>query len=165
MKAIITVGISASGKTTWARAFQDEMETVGVHYSIVCRDDFRFHILDEKGLILDYSKDGVPWKNWNWSWEDEVTIRYYQYIDRYAAKGFNVILADTNLNAKRTEELREYLSKLGYDVSMKYFDIDLDEAILRDKNRDNGVGEEVITKQYDVFNKIYTKGKKWIYML
>ena len=44
MKAILTIGVSASGKTTWAEQFVKENEW----WVNINRDDIRFTILGER---------------------------------------------------------------------------------------------------------------------
>lgn len=149
MKAIITIGVSASGKTTWAREMQREKFHSEEKWSVVCRDDIRVHILDEKSLLKSYDGEGVEWESWNWKWENEVTKRYWAAIKRYSTKRFNLILADTNLNPKYRNTLIKELTENGYEVEIKEFPITIEEAWKRDARRKNGVGHDVIAKQYE----------------
>jgi predicted kinase len=152
MKAIITVGVSASGKTTWARKFQKE--NLDDRWFILSRDDIRYHILDEKSLIDDYSMEGIPWKNWNWKWEKEVTERFWRNALFIFAHHRPLIIADTNLNSARLKDMIERLKEIGYtDIELKYFPITFEEACARDARRPNGVGVSVIAKQIDQWNE------------
>lgn len=139
-KAVITVGISASGKTTWARTMPN--------YQILCRDDVRAQILYDNGL-MGADEPGVRWDRWNWKWEKEVT----QWIDTtYKAlkeKGADIIFADTNLNHDRRNALVRKLTEDGYEVTIQNFPITFEEACKRDALRNNGVGYPVIAKQYE----------------
>jgi predicted kinase len=135
MKAIITVGISASGKSTFAK----EMESQG--YMDINRDDIRF----------DHFCNGVrDWSLYKFNKEREnyVTQVQERMVDGASVMGINVIISDTNISDKTRNFLVNRLTNLGYDVEVKYFDIDLIEALQRDTKRPNGVGYKVITDQY-----------------
>jgi predicted kinase len=132
MRAIITVGVSASGKTTWA------MNQSG--YVTISRDDIRFnYIIDE----YDWSK-----YTFNISNEEDVTETFNELVEMYAGLGKNIIIADTNLNLKYRNILVDKLIALGYNTYIKEFPIELSEAVSRDAARVNPVGEKVISRQY-----------------
>lgn len=151
MKAIITVGVSASGKTTWAREFQKK--NLEDRWFILSRDDIRHNILDEKSLIEDYSLSGIPWKNWNWKWENEVTDRFWRQVEYASVRNRPLIIADTNLNEARLKGMIEKLKGYNYsEIELKYFPISFDEACRRDAERPNGVGVSVIAKQIEQWN-------------
>lgn len=137
MKAIVTIGVSASGKTTWAESQK------GFH--IVSRDNIRREILDDEGKI-SFSEN--LWSKWNFKREKEVTQIYWDKIESLSNNGRDVILADTNLNPSRREEMKRRLESLGYEVEFKQFDIDYETAVKRDLNRRDSVGASVIWKQY-----------------
>lgn len=141
MRAIVTIGASASGKSTWAKQFVANND----NWVIVCRDDERTKIA---GGQLD-------WKKWNWKREGEVTNAHCASLDLAAKQGLNVIVADTNLNGKFLGELVKRLEGLGYDVSYKIFEVDEEEAIRRDTARGSlAVGPEVIKKQIAAFENL-----------
>ncbi|QBP06333.1 polynucleotide kinase [Stenotrophomonas phage YB07] len=142
MKAFITVGVSCSGKTTWAEAREREFGD-----TIICRDDIRWDIMRARGLI-------PCWANWKWKDEKIVNSIQDQRIEAAARDGLSIVIADTNLNASRRAALREKLESLGYNVQFKIFDdITLDEALRRDAARLNGVGAHIIHKQWVDFNE------------
>jgi len=144
MRAIITIGISASGKSTWAREFVANND----NWTIVCRDDERTKLA---GGQLD-------WKKWNWKREGEVTNAHCAALDAAAKQGLNLIVADTNLNAKFLGELVTRLHSLGYDVTYRIFEVDEEEAIRRDTSRGSlAVGADVIKKQLAAFDKLKTQ--------
>lgn len=144
MKAYITVGISASGKTTWANQM----------------------IADSKSEIVDINRDNVremifvkkndkqfSWREWNWKWENDVTDICDKALVACAERKCDVIISDTNLNDARRRQLISKLEVLGYTVEVKVFTIDFKEAVKRDKARKNSVGIDVIAKQLDQFNE------------
>ena len=136
MKCIITVGISASGKTHWAEEFiRNRSDWININ-----RDDIRFN----------HFCNGVrDWSKYKWKHEGEVTCIQEREIDWAAENKMNIIISDTNLNPKYRNRLIDLLQTgYGYDVEIKAFNVDLDEAIRRDKLRPNSVGHDVIWKQW-----------------
>lgn len=142
MKAIITVGISASGKTTWAEKWCSENE----RWINICRDNIRWALMRQKGL-------DPCWAHWNWKWEDEVTDLRDVVIEFAADWEQNIIISDTNIKPIYREKLINFLEGLGYDVEMKVFRCSLEEAIERDKGRQHPVGARTITLQYHNLSK------------
>ena len=146
MKAIITVGVSASGKTTWAKKFVEE----NPEYIIVCRDDLRKEYYEKTHQNQTFS-----WKVWNMKWEKKITAMVWDSIGRHAEAGNDIIIADTNLNKDRLKNLKSSLEELGYsDIEIKEFPISFEEACKKDALRENGVGFQVIAKQFEQLNKI-----------
>ena len=138
--AYITVGISASGKSTWA----NEMAKTAP-FAVLNRDTERWDLMKEKGL-------DPSWKNWKFKWERDVTERIEDRLKDVLKYGVNVIFSDTNLNEGRRNALRDRMVQAGYEVEIKVFDVDYDEAVRRDAARQNGVGPWVIAKQFEQFN-------------
>ena len=124
----ITVGIPASGKSTWAREMAPAMGAV-----IVCRDDIR---------IMQGLKHGDD--------EQRVTKVHRALIEGALLEGMDVIVADTNIVPKFRKQLIKFAHEHGADVVIKTFPIDVDEAILRDYNRDRAVqvGPQVIMRMH-----------------
>lgn len=138
MQAILTVGVSASGKTTWADAQTD--------FTVISRDTVRRQILESKlnrPLVA-----GELWQKWKWKDEDEVTSIVQLTIRDAAMRGKNIILADTNLVKKYRDLAISKLQDLGYSTEIKLFPISYEEAIRRDNGRADGVGSSVIMKQW-----------------
>ena len=136
MKAIITQGISGSGKSTWA----SNLCRKDGNYVNVNRDDIRFGMY---GLRCwdDYS--------FNRNKENFVTQASYKLLEAASEANKNVVVSDTNLSEKTCQKLIQKLTELGYDkISFEKFYVDFDEAVRRDNARANGVGERVIWKQY-----------------
>ena len=91
MKAQILIGVSASGKTTYATMLEG--------YTNISRDDIRFGIVAKGG----------NWTNYKFSKENEnkVTEIQQQMIEDCAKHGENVVIADTNLNPSIRQKLVE----------------------------------------------------------
>lgn len=160
----ITVGISASGKTTWAKEYQQKHENT----VIISRDDIRHEILTER-KHPNYKIGQVPTNIWNcWKFKDEkeVTERWWKKLSvAIENNSANIILADTNLNRQRLEDLIiEIKKQFGNNISniiVKEFPVSFEEACRRDALRPDGVGYQVIWKQYKQWEQ-YNNRKKYI---
>lgn len=144
MKAIITIGVSASGKTSWARQQKGFYE--------VSRDNYRWYIMGEKGLT-------PCWANWKWKWENQVTEMIMSDLELAAEKKANIIICDLNLNKARRDQLDKTLTDMGWDVEYKVFHVSFDEAIRRDAARADGVGPWVIAKQWEQYIQEFGEGR------
>jgi len=131
MKAILTVGIPASGKTSWAL-------TQGA--CKIERDELRE---DMFGRPYKFSKER----------EKAVTERQHELITSCAALGEDIIISDTNINPKTRKSLQSFLEGLGYKVELKFFPISYEQAVKRDLQRDRSVGADVIWKMFKSYNE------------
>lgn len=144
-KIIITIGISASGKSTWAKKYiKDEKNAV-----IISRDSIRMSLFgyNEK-TIKDYYN--LPDFKDN---EDFVTNISDSLIRKSLSLGKDVIIDNTHL---REQYINHYKS-FGYPITLKWFDVDVSTAIKRDANRDASVGSGVIANQSINFTKLNKK--------
>lgn len=142
MKATICVGVSASGKTTWALQQPNSM--------IVSRDDLRREILEKE--LQRKLEPGELWKLWRFKREKEVNSLQDIYFTKAKVENLDLIVADTNLDKNFNAALEDRLKTLGFEIEYKLFPIDLVEAWKRDKGRADSVGYDVIYRQY----------KKWL---
>ena len=148
IKVIFTVGISASGKTTWAEKFVKENR----NYVNVNRDDIRARLFC--GGTLDWNKYKFSKSN-----ESAVTAEQRLMIREAIEAKQNIIISDTNLNPKSVNSMLEFLQQfssvdIDIDIEYKWFDIDILEALRRDRLRKNSVGAEVMYKQYESYCKL-----------
>jgi predicted kinase len=138
-KIIILRGIPASGKSTYAKKLV--IDNPGM-YKRINRDDLR-NMLD----AYHFSKSN----------EKFVKKARDFLIKSSLESGKHVIVDDTNIsdtNIVRIEQLaKEHTSDSGHDVKIeiKVFDIELSEAIARDKKREKPVGEKVVRKMHRQF--------------
>lgn len=141
MKGYITVGIPASGKTTWAA----QLIAVDIN-----RDWIRFNVVCP----------GADWSTYkfNRKREDEVTEIQQKMLNEAYFNEKDVVISDTNLNEKTRNKWVETLENFGYEVEIVEFPITLEEAYKRDRLRPNGVGEAVIYSMYQKW--LEYKGRK-----
>jgi predicted kinase len=149
MKLWITVGVSGSGKTTWANNFQFHNSNL----VIICRDDYRRKILAQKKEQL---VSRFRWKDWNWKWEKEVDILRDIDLEKAIKHGNEIALADTNLHpASRNSDIIRRCEAAGYKIEYKYFPLTWDEAIERNAHRLWGVSYSVLQKQFEQWNNMF----------
>lgn len=150
MKAIVTVGVSASGKSTfankWISGDPDSRREIN-------RDYVRFNIVNP----------GSDWGSYKMTNSNEkmVTEICNGLLHDYSCLGLDIIISDTNLNEKYRKQLISKLESLGYDVEIMEFPVSLEEAWKRDSLRPNGVGHSVIYKQYQKWLE-YKGEKKYV---
>lgn len=146
-KLILTRGLPASGKSTWARNLIDSDSS----YVRLNRDDFRQMLYGK--AVLDTTG------------EMAVTIAQHGAVDNALKNGMNVVVDDTNFFARSVNNLLKIAQKYDAEVEFKDFtDVSLDECIRRDalrreqgnSNISGAVGEKVIRGMYDR----YLKGRK-----
>ena len=136
-KIILTVGIPASSKSTWAKKFVQE----NTDYVRVCRDDYRLMLANAQGL----DPKG----------ENFVSKLVYDAIYSAIEAKYNVIVDQTNVNIKYLNKMVSFCEKFA-NVEFRIFDIPLETAIKRDEAREAKVGRAVIERMYknylDLFN-------------
>lgn len=136
-KLIITVGVSASGKSTWANGQEG--------FAIICRDNIR-------GLLFpEYHNSEYKMTKAKESKVSEAASNQWLVA---LHQGRNVIIADTNLNPKYRDLWVQRGEDAGYEVEFKDFPISLEEAWSRDQKRGvYSVGRDVISQQYKMWNE------------
>ena len=133
-KLLILQGIPASGKSTFAKQWVEEDPKTRV---IVNRDSIR------RGL-------GVYWVP---SREDLVSTIEEFIVSEALLSGYNVVLDATNLNPLYLKNWTDLVNMIDKAIKIEYkkFDISLEEALERDKNREFPVGEKVINQFYNKY--------------
>jgi len=138
MKLILTKGLIASGKTTWASQYvQQNKDTININ-----KDDLRTMLFGPSGkgnenLVTDA--------------RDELTIIALK-------KGKSVIWSDTNLHPKhlqRATELITVMKHLEVDVTVEvndsFMSTPLSVCIKRDAMRTIPLGEQIIRRMYNQY--------------
>lgn len=137
LKLIMTKGLPASGKSTWA----NEYIVKNSNTKRVNKDDLR--------AMLDNSL---------WSKKNEefvLAIRDYIIIECLTNYKYNVIVDDTNFAPKHEAIFREIAGRFNAEFEIKDFtDVSPEVCIERDLKRVNSVGSKVIMDMYDNFIKV-----------
>ena len=133
-KIIILIGISASGKSTYAREFVETHSNA----VIVNRDSLRslFWSSNDKSY---YDHPYLVRR------ENYVTHAQTELIARALQNGLTVLIDNTNLRMKYIQDFHKTFPHV--DIEHKLFEIDSDVASLRDAQRVKSVGIDVIEKQ------------------
>ena len=141
-KVILTIGLPASGKTTWAKK---ELEENPSKYKRINKDDLRA-MLDGK---------------WSPASEKFILQSRDTLIEQALRDGFSVIVDDTNLHPSHIRNISLLVDRFNLDTSKdvkvetKFFNTSVSDCIVRDKQRPNGVGEKVIYNMYNQFSNIH----------
>lgn len=148
MKAIITVGVSSSGKSTWAAQQWDSKQDYPV--KVINRDSTRWTLSGKMGW------NGPNKYRFDKEIEKAVTECNYTRMLDAAADQQDIIISDTNLNPIFRERLIQSLQVFGYEVEIKEFPISFQEACRRDAQRGIfSVGEGVLMKQWEMWVKYH----------
>lgn len=121
---LILIGISGSGKTTYAK----ELCSSNPSFLRINRDDIRKVLVgDLHGYYqrLDLNKI-----------EEQVTILETKIFLSITALDKNVVIDNTNLSEKYINRWRELASDFGMEVKLQFFDMELTEAQQRVYKRD-----------------------------
>lgn len=163
LKIILTKGLPASGKSTWAKNFIAQRTTdYGERWKRINKDDLR--------LMMDNS----VWSKSNESFVKKVRDE----IVRMALKDkTNVIVDDTNLDDSHINRMKQIADEFlipvddSHGISMNptviveekdFTNVPLETCIERDKKRSASVGEKVIRHFYNQYLKKEPKKAEFI---
>ena len=137
-KLIITRGLPASGKSTWAKQWvlKDPEHRVRIN-----QDDIR--------LMLG--------KYWVPSREKLVQHIQEETLIEALLRDYDIVIDNTNLNKKVLDQFNRLIKTFeDYEIEYKdFFDTPLSVCIERDKNRDLQVTEKVIRSFYNNYKDKY----------
>ena len=138
---LILTGLSGSGKSTFARQFCAE----NPNWLRVNRDDLRRSLLPVS--LPEY------WQTWP-DYEKNRIENLVNELQKTAildglARGWHILIDNTNLKLSYINEFRKLLTGHFDEVKLRYMLLDtpVEECIQRDKYRDDSVGEAVVRKQ------------------
>lgn len=164
MRAILTVGVSASGKSTWAANFVEEKKLENENWLVINQDEIRLAIVrTEKGNDIN---EVAELKNWDYTYLGEAETKMANYWEKITQEAIGkdytgIIISDTNLDGgvKKASKLISY----GIDpnnISIQEFSITFEEAVERDKNRKFSVGPDVLKGQFERLEALYEKRRQ-----
>lgn len=141
-KALILRGPSGAGKSTFAKEYQAN----NPDYVIVCRDSFR------EALIPNH-KDTWYKRNDVHKLEKLVSEMVFSTLKNSL---FNVIIDETNLNAKYLKKLEMHLIRNNYSIEHEIIGAGLSTEELRRRIiiRDGDIDTGYVDKQYIIFEEI-----------
>lgn len=127
LQIILTVGLPASGKSTWAKERIRKSE----NFVRINRDDIRMMLKNQGQLDPNL--------------ENMVTDIQHSIVNLALSRKQNIIIDNTHLKRKYITDMIEKYNHRA-DIEFMVFDVPADKCIERDKLRSNSVGEAVITK-------------------
>ena len=127
---VILRGVSASGKTTFAK----RMPRVRIS-----RDDLRRLLFGIEGKAVLTSEQ-----------EKKVTKFQREWIERELLEGNDVVVDDTNLNKSLLKSLCRFINDIGFNFTIVDAKVSLEEAKARNERREphDRVPEHVIDRQF-----------------
>lgn len=130
-RVILTRGLPASGKTTWAN-------------ELLAKEPGRWKRINKDSLreMLDGGK-------YTSSNEADIIVTRNNLILLALSQGKHVIVDDTNLNPMHEAGIRELVKGLAVVEVKDFTDVPIEVCIERDNKRANGVGEKVIRDMYN----------------
>ncbi len=129
--AVLTVGVPACGKSTWAA--QSGLFEVNLDHCryLACGDAADQSATQQAVLIRD------------------------ALIEHAAECGYDLVISDTNINPVFRDKLVARLEELGYRVELKFFDTPFRECLRRNALRDRKVPIAVMAKmQLQLLNQL-----------
>lgn len=137
-KLILTVGLSGSGKSTWAAQFvaEDPVNRVEVN-----RDDIRLRLYGREDMYKGS--------------ESRVTEVQLSVVESVLREGKTVVVSDTNLVSGYRTPFYKLANKYGAELVLNdsFLSVPLHVCIERDSKREYPVGEDVIRKQHAKITK------------
>lgn len=135
LKVIITRGLPASGKSTWA----DEFITQNPNFVKIEKDQIRKDSRLFKGGVYNHKRG-----------DEGIVVKERDRLIRQALQqGKSVISTDTNLVQKHVSQISNIARQNNAEIEIKNFlDVPLKDLIERDEAREDSVGEQVIRRMY-----------------
>jgi predicted kinase len=136
----ITVGLQASGKTSWSKELVKSSNGRIVN---ICKDDLR--------EMLHNSEHSKGRESFVISIQEAI-------IDNSLNSGKDCVISDTNLNPAHIDRIKnKFGDRAEIVIEDCFLQVSLEECIARDKNRTKSVGEKVIR---DTYNRWIRKDQK-----
>lgn len=144
----LTVGVSASGKTTYAEEKVSKSKGKWVNLN---RDDIRATLfcLPAHDYRFTDEREGI------------VTKTQLATADAAMSVGKNVIISDTNLDPKRWEQWKQLAKKHKVPLTVSYFSAKPSEIFKRNISRARSVPESVIRAQIEKFETNFPEQVKY----
>lgn len=118
---IITRGIPACGKTTWAQEWRSKD---WLYRSVSERDALRSELYKVTGKTVLTNEQ-----------EDSITLTQDARVKNSLKNGFSVVVADTNIDPKNITRFRKIAKEFGAEFVIKEFDTPLEVCLQRNAAR------------------------------
>ena len=129
-KILVLIGLPASGKSSFAKQFIAENPS----YRRVNKDTIR---------------EMINFSNWTHKGESLVQNIRDSIIRQIIVDGYDVLIDDTNLQIGHINTFKCIADRMNVSITLKYFDVPIEECIARDTNRVGHVGETVIRRLWN----------------
>ncbi|TAH22673.1 MAG: 5'-hydroxyl kinase [Cytophagales bacterium] len=137
---LVIIGVSGSGKSTFAKQFCAE----NPNWLRVNRDELRKSMLAVS--LTEYWRAD---NNFIQRTESLVNELHNTAIQTALKKGWNVLVDNTHVKQTYISQLIKLVANYEVEIRFKLIDTSLEESIQRDKNRIDQVGETVIREQFE----------------
>jgi len=134
-KIILTIGIPASGKDTWAREMCEDNPNT---YKVVNRDTLRKDLFTDSGSIFDYKYTKKK--------EKGITSEQLKQAKEALDEGLSVIVSDTNLNESTRSVWVHFAWDNGIPIEYKTIETPLHICIKRNSKRAEFVPESILIR-------------------
>ena len=153
MRVIATLGVSASGKSTWARSHVAAMAGLGQRWRSLCNDDIRLDLLRARGVPESELEPALLRWVYSDANPDEALVASIlaERIGQAQLDGLDgIVLANTNLDGG--VGARAALAAAGAGdlaVETRRLPISMELALSRDAARAFQVGPQIIAWQFE----------------
>lgn len=142
---ILTIGISNSGKSTWAKEFV----AANPDYVEINRDEIRIeHFCG--GDPLEYAQYEHTTDN-----EEVVTHIARGLASDAVREGKSIVISDTNISNYARSGWKKFAEWSGLKYSEKVFYTPLEECLRRSDNRVPAVSHWIIKRQHSQFERLF----------
>lgn len=93
--------------------------------------------------------------------EDYISDLEIDSITRAIEYKYNIIIDATNLNHKTLNKFNNLFKDTGYEIEIKQFHVDFNEAVERDKRRERSIGEKVIRSFFERYVWLDKEGEQY----
>lgn len=146
LKVTLTIGISNSGKSTWAEEFvKNNSDTVELN-----RDNTRITNFcgGDRSRYGEYEFDSLS--------EDIVTDIIMNKAYKALRDNKNLIISDTNLHSITRQSWKDFADANNLEYEERHFDVDIDTCLERNEKRDISIPPWVIRKQFDRYKREFS---------